>query len=80
MRLRTALVVACLLVAPAAFAQSAADKATARQLASEGIELYQKGSYAEALDKLERAEALFDAPVHLLYIARTQAKLVPKEE
>jgi hypothetical protein len=56
-------------------AQSAADKATARKLATEGIQLYQEGKYTEALDKVSRAEALYDAPVHLLYIARAQAKL-----
>lgn len=64
--------IAC--VTPAT-AQSAADKATARQLATEGIQYFQKERYAEALDKLERAESLFDAPVHLLYIARCHAKL-----
>lgn len=61
-------------VAPA-LAQSAADKATARQLATEGIKLYRAGKYADALDKLQRAEALYDAPVHLLYIARSQVQL-----
>lgn len=61
-------------VAPAG-AQSAADKATARQLATEGIQFFQKERYSEALDKLERAESLFDAPVHLLYIARCYTKL-----
>jgi hypothetical protein len=58
-----------------ALAENAADKATARKLATEGIELYQAGKYPEALDKLERAEALYDAPVHLLYIARTEREL-----
>ena len=56
-------------------AQSAADKATARQLAVQGIKLYGDGKYSEALDKLERAQTLYDAPVHLLYIARCQHKL-----
>ncbi|HMJ15806.1 MAG TPA: tetratricopeptide repeat protein [Polyangiaceae bacterium] len=58
-----------------AHAQSAADKATARTLATEGIKLFQAGRYAEALDRLQRAQALYDAPVHLLYIARAQVKL-----
>lgn len=58
-----------------AFAQSAADKATARRLATEGIELHNQGKSAEALDRLQRAQALYDAPIHLLYIARAQAKL-----
>jgi len=56
-------------------AQSAADKATARNLATEGIELFREGRYSDALDRLQRAEALFHAPVHLLYIARSQAEL-----
>ncbi|MGC4066511.1 MAG: hypothetical protein QM784_18125 [Polyangiaceae bacterium] len=55
--------------------QSAADKATARQLATEAIQLYRQDRFRDALDKMERAEALFDAPVHLLYIARANAKL-----
>ena len=58
-----------------ALGQSAADKATARQLATQGIQDYQQGKHAEALDLLQRAEQLYDAPVHLIYIARTQAAL-----
>ena len=60
---------------PEARAQSAADKATARQLATEGIELFKAGKLAEALDKLDRAQQLYDAPVHLIYIARANAQL-----
>ena len=56
-------------------AQPAADKATARQLATQGIQYYQQGKPADALDLLQRAEQLYDAPVHLIYIARTQAAL-----
>jgi hypothetical protein len=67
---------AAVLLAPrVANAQSAADKATARTLATEGIKLFQAGRHAEALDRLQRAQALYDAPVHLLYIARAQVKL-----
>lgn len=62
-------------VAPAVRAESAADKATAREVATEGIQLYRAGKYADALDRFRRAQALYDAPVHLLYIARSQAKL-----
>jgi hypothetical protein len=58
-----------------AMAGSAADKATARKLAREGIDLYKAGKYAEALDRMQRAEELYDAPVHLIYMARCQAKL-----
>ena len=61
--------------ASAAWGQSAADKATARQLATQGIQFYQQGKHAEALDLLQRAEQLYDAPVHLIYIARTQSAL-----
>jgi len=56
-------------------AQSAADKATARQLATQGIKLYGEGKYAQALDLLQRAQTLYDAPVHLLYIARCQHRV-----
>jgi hypothetical protein len=65
----------CLVVTKPARAESAADKATAREAATQGIELYKAGKYDEALDRLKRAQALYDAPVHLLYIARSQAKL-----
>jgi len=49
---------------------AAADKATARLSAKQGIEMYRAQRYAEALERLQRAQQLFDAPVHLLYIAR----------
>jgi hypothetical protein len=64
-----------LLAASTAWSESAADKATAREAATEGIELYRAGKYTDALDRLRRAQALYDAPVHLLYIARSQGKL-----
>lgn len=63
------------LTALPAFGQSAADKATARNLATAGIKLYQQQKYEEALDKLERAQEMYDAPVHLLYMARCYVKL-----
>ena len=79
MRARPAVVpvvlAAVLFAASPVLAESAADKATARELATEGIELYKKEKYSEALDRMKRAEQLFDAPVHLLYIARSQEKL-----
>jgi tetratricopeptide (TPR) repeat protein len=56
-------------------AQTAADKATARQLATQGIQSYQQGKNAEALELLQKAEQLYDAPIHLVYIARAQAAL-----
>jgi hypothetical protein len=64
-----------LVSASVARAESAADKATAREVATEGIGLYKEGKYADALDRLRRAQELYDAPVHLLYIARAQEKL-----
>lgn len=70
-----AVLVAALSVPRMVLADSAADKATAREVATEGIGLFQAGKYADALDRLERAQALYDAPVHLLYIARSQEKL-----
>jgi hypothetical protein len=54
---------------------SAADKATARDAATQGIQDYREGKYAEALDLLKRAQALYDAPVHQHYIARCQREL-----
>ena len=72
----TALGASLSLLSPApASAQSAADKATARTLATDAIKLFRAGKFSEALDKMQRAEALYDAPVHLLYIARSQVKL-----
>lgn len=64
-----------LVTAATAGAESAADKATARGLATEGIRLFQEGKYTEALDRLERAQALYDAPIHLVYAARAQVGL-----
>jgi len=68
--------VCCILLAPATgSAQAAGDIATARRTATEGIRLFQQGDFAGALERLERAQALYDAPVHRLYIARAQVKL-----
>lgn len=73
----TGLLVACALLGPRpSWAEdSVADKANARTLATEGIDLYGEARFAEALDRLQRAQALFDAPIHLLYIARAQSQL-----
>lgn len=62
--------------APAATAAiSAEDKGAARLAATQGIELYRAKNYTEALERLKKAQELFDAPVHLLYIARCQREL-----
>lgn len=57
------------------FAQSAEDKAASRPLAEEGIAAFRAGQYAVAVEKLERAQQLFPAPVPLLYLARAQIAL-----
>lgn len=75
---RLSLVLAIALAAApiaSALAGPAEDKATARELAQEGIAAAQGGDCSTAIDRLERAEALFHAPPHLQYLARCYAKL-----
>jgi hypothetical protein len=58
-------------------------KAAARAAYTEGIDLQDKGKPAEALARFEAAQALFDAPTHLLHVAECQAltgKLVEASE
>jgi tetratricopeptide (TPR) repeat protein len=50
-------------------------RATARSLGEEGIALYEKGSYAEALDRFDRADELVHAPTLGLLAARSLEKL-----
>ncbi len=59
---------------PAA-AQSAEDVAAARTLAADGAKLFNSGDYAGAIDRFTRAESLYHAPPHVLYLARANAKL-----
>lgn len=73
-RATIALLLTTLLSAPV-WAQTDADKATARALAEEGIALKQAQKYEEALDKLTRAQQIFDAPTHLLLIGQCQVSL-----
>lgn len=56
-------------------AQSAEDVAAARQLAAEGAKSFNAGDYPAAIDRFTRAEALYHAPPHQLYLARANAKL-----
>ncbi len=58
-----------------AIAQSDADKAAARQLATQGAQALSANKYADALDLVTRAEAMFHAPTHLAMIARAQGGL-----
>jgi hypothetical protein len=60
---------------PAPAAAQAGDATVARNLGREGIELFEKERWEEALEKLTRAEAMFHAPTLLLYIARTRSNL-----
>ncbi len=70
-------------LAPAAAAQSDADRATARQLAKEGHVAYDEQDYATAADRFARAAGLVPAPTLWLGLARAQAglgKLVSAQE
>src|SRR5450432_228789 len=61
--------------APSAFAQSDDDRAGARAAATEGVAAFNQQHWAESADLFARAESLVHSPVHLLYLARSQAKL-----
>jgi hypothetical protein len=69
------LAVALVLAAPNAFAQSDADRATARELGQDGQAALDAKDYAAAEDHFHRADALFHAPTLLLGYARAEAGL-----
>ncbi len=69
------LAAALVLAAPSAFAQSAADRATARELGQDGQAALDAKNYAAAEDLFRRADALFHAPTLLLGYARAEAGL-----
>jgi hypothetical protein len=54
---------------------SDADKKAARDLFYAGVELQNAGRFPEALDKFQRAQAVFNAPTHLLHIAECEAAM-----
>jgi hypothetical protein len=54
---------------------SDADRAAARELATQGLQLQQAGNFTDALDRFDRAQAVFSAPTHLLHIAQCEAAL-----
>lgn len=58
--------------ASSAWAQSAADKATARALAEEAQDALEAKDYKKALDKFARANALYPAPTLALGFTRAQ--------
>jgi hypothetical protein len=75
--------VAALSASPVVFAQpapatgDAASRDGARQLAMEGVAAHQRADWAAVIDRFERAEQLFHAPVHLRYLAIAYERIVP---
>jgi tetratricopeptide (TPR) repeat protein len=63
------------LVPLSASAQSDEQRGAARDLATEGADAYDAGRYQDAIDRFTRAEALVHATPHLLFLARSHAKL-----
>lgn len=73
-----AALIGALVYAPASFAQPAGDtRATARQLALEGVAAHGRADWPAVIDRFERAEQLFHAPVHLRYLAIAYERSVP---
>lgn len=64
-----------LLTAGVAQAQTDLERATARDAANSGRQAFDAGQYDKAIDSFTRAESLVHAPPHLLFLARSQAKL-----
>jgi hypothetical protein len=65
------------------FAQSDADRALARRLATGGVEAYEQRSYAVAAEKLEKAYQILKVPSVALWLARAlseQGRLVAAAE
>lgn len=60
--------------ASSGLAQTASEKSGARALAKQGIEAYEAGDYEKALDLLTRAEGIYHAPPHQLFMARAHVK------
>ncbi len=73
--LASLVVLAAFQLAPAAFAQTDSDRATARELAKEGADALEKKDFALAADRFARADALFHAPTLVLGLARAQVGL-----
>src|SRR4051794_31669779 len=74
-RLACVLVTALLSSPLSAFAQSDEQRAAARELATAGLDAFKAGKYEQALENFTKAESLFHALPHLLFIARSDAKL-----
>ncbi len=56
-------------------AQAGGDRTGARAAAEQGARAFDAGRYAEAIDYFQRAEKLYHATPHLLYMARAGIKL-----
>lgn len=74
MRAFWALLVIATWTAPALGQATDTERAAARTLGTEGVEAYQAGRYAEAIDKLERAFNVVRAPSIGLWSARALAR------
>jgi hypothetical protein len=74
-----AALIGTLAYAPASFAQPVGDaaRATARQFALEGVAAHGRADWPAVIDRFERAEQLFHAPVHLRYLAIAYERSVP---
>ena len=57
------------------FCQTAEERAGARAAADQGYDAFQRGEWESALDLFGRAESLVHSPMHLLYVARSNARL-----
>lgn len=75
---------AALACAPAAAAQTQpaiqatdAGRDQARQLALEGLAAHQRADWAAVIDRFERAERLYHAPVHMKYLAIAYERATP---
>lgn len=70
-----ALMLALVSASAPAFAQTDEQRAAARALATEGATAFNEGRFKDAADLFGRAESLVHAPPHLLFLARSYAKL-----
>jgi hypothetical protein len=69
-------VVGNLLVGPSlAWAQSTEERAGARAAADQGYDAFKAGRWSDAVDLFGRAESLVHSSMHLIFLARSQAKL-----
>jgi hypothetical protein len=73
--LSLSLILAQVFVPLPALAQSDEQRAAARDLATEGADAFDQGRYEDAIDRFTRAESLVHALPHLLFLARSHAKV-----